>query len=37
MKIDVQTLDGKKSGSLDLSKDIFGQDPRKDILHRMVR
>ena len=37
MKIDVQTLDGRKSGSLDLSKDIFGQDPRKDILHRMVR
>jgi large subunit ribosomal protein L4 len=37
MKIDVQTLDGKKSGSLDLSKDIFGQNPRKDILHRMVR
>ena len=37
MKIDIQTLDGKKSGSLDLSKDIFGQDPRKDILHRMVR
>ena len=37
MKIDVQTLDGKKSGSLDLSKDIFGQEPRKDILHRMVR
>lgn len=37
MKVDVQTLDGKKSGSLDLSKDIFGQDPRKDILHRMVR
>ena len=37
MKIDVQTLDGRKSGSLDLSKAIFGQDPRKDILHRMVR
>jgi len=37
MKIDIQTLDGKKSGSLDLSKAIFGQDPRKDILHRMVR
>jgi len=37
MKIDVQTLDGKKSGSLDLSKDIFGQEPRKDVLHRMVR
>jgi large subunit ribosomal protein L4 len=37
MKIDIQTLDGKKSGSLDLSKNIFGQEPRKDILHRMVR
>ena len=37
MKLDVQTLDAKKSGSVDLSDDVFGVEPRKDILHRMVR
>lgn len=37
MKIDVQTLAGKKSGSVDLDDGVFGQEPRKDILHRMVR
>lgn len=37
MKLDVIALDGKKSGSLDLSDDIFGLDPRTDILQRMVR
>ena len=37
MKIDVKTLDGKKGGSVELSDAVFGQEPRKDILHRMVR
>ena len=37
MKLDVQTLAGKKSGSVDLDTAVFGQEPRKDILHRMVR
>ena len=37
MKIDVTTFDGKKDGSVDLDDAIFGQEPRKDILHRMVR
>lgn len=37
MKLDVTTLDGKKGGSVDLSDSVFGQEPRKDILHRMVR
>ena len=37
MKIDVTTLDGKKGGSVDLDETVFGQEPRKDILHRMVR
>ena len=37
MKLDVQTLAGKKSGSVDLDDAIFGNEPRKDILHRMVR
>ena len=37
MKIDVQTLDAKKSGSVELADSVFGLEPRKDILHRMVR
>lgn len=37
MKMDVQTLDAKKSGSVDLDTGVFGLEPRKDILHRMVR
>jgi len=37
MKMDVQTLDAKKSGSVDLDEGVFGLEPRKDILHRMVR
>lgn len=37
MKLDVQTLDAKKSGSMTLSDGVFGLEPRKDILHRMVR
>ena len=35
--MDVQTLDAKKSGSVDLDAGVFGLEPRKDILHRMVR
>jgi len=37
MKLDIQTLAAKKSGSIDLDKGVFGLEPRKDILHRMVR
>lgn len=37
MKIDVQTLEAKKSGSVTLDDGVFGLEPRKDILHRMVR
>jgi len=37
MKLDVQTLAGKKSGSVDLDDAVFANKPRKDILHRMVR
>ncbi|WP_342361922.1 50S ribosomal protein L4 [Terrarubrum flagellatum] len=37
MKLDVTTLDGAKSGSIDLNDEIFGLDPRADILHRVVR
>ncbi|MEQ8745776.1 50S ribosomal protein L4 [Pyruvatibacter sp.] len=36
MKLDVQTLDAKKAGSVDLSDFVFALKPRTDILHRMV-
>ena len=37
MKIDVIKLDGGKADSVDLGDDIFGLEPRADILHRVVR
>lgn len=37
MKADVSTLDAKKAGSVDLTDQIFGLEPRKDLLHRMIR
>lgn len=37
MKADAIKLDGKKAGSVDLAEDIFGLEPRADILHRVVR
>ena len=36
MKTDVITLEGKKAGDIDLSKEIFGLEKRADILHRVV-
>ena len=37
MKLDVIKLDGGKAGTVDLGDDIFGLEPRADILHRVVR
>ncbi|MEO0569368.1 MAG: 50S ribosomal protein L4 [Pseudomonadota bacterium] len=37
MKLDVIKLDGKKAGSVDLGDEVFGLEPRADILHRVVR
>ena len=37
MKADVTTLEASKAGSVELSDEIFGLEPRKDILHRMVK
>ena len=37
MKTDVISLDAAKAGSVDLSDEIFGLEPRADILHRVVR
>lgn len=37
MKADVTTLDAKKAGTIELPNEIFGLEPRADILQRMVR
>ena len=37
MKLDVITLDAAPAGSIELDDAIFGLEPRKDILHRVVR
>ena len=37
MKLDVITLAGKKAGTVDVADEVFGLDPRSDILQRMVR
>ena len=36
MKVKVQKIDGKAAGDVELSKDVFGVEPRSDILHRVV-
>ena len=37
MEFSVTTLEGKEAGKVDLADDVFGLEPRVDILHRMVR
>jgi len=37
MKADAIKLDGDKAGSVELSDEVFGLEPRADILHRVVR
>ena len=37
MKADIQTIEAKKAGSLDLADHIFGLEPRADIIHRVVQ
>src|SRR6476646_2956307 len=36
MKVKVQTLDTGKGGDIELKDDIFGVEPRADVLHRVV-
>jgi large subunit ribosomal protein L4 len=36
MKVTVQTLDAKGSGDIELNDEIFGVEPRADILHRVI-
>ena len=37
MKLDVISLASGKAGDIELADDIFGLEPRADILHRVVR
>jgi large subunit ribosomal protein L4 len=36
MKLKVQTLDAKGKGDIELNDDVFGLEPRADILHRVI-
>ncbi len=36
MKLKVKTLDAKAKGDIDLKDEIFGLDPRADIMHRVI-
>ena len=37
MDLNVKTLDGKDAGKVSVSDQIFGLDPREDIIARMIR
>jgi 50S ribosomal protein L4, bacterial/organelle len=37
MELNVKTLEGKDAGKVSLSDEIFGLDPREDIIARVVR
>ena len=37
MKIDITSLDGSSAGSVELQDDIFGLEPREDLIARMLR
>jgi large subunit ribosomal protein L4 len=36
VKVKVQTLDAAEQGDIELNDEVFGLDPRADILHRVV-
>jgi large subunit ribosomal protein L4 len=37
VKIDVTSFDGQAAGSIELSDEVFGLDPREDLIFRMIR
>ncbi|GGB57982.1 50S ribosomal protein L4 [Roseibium aquae] len=37
MELEVKTLDGGAAGSITVSDEIFGLEPRADLIHRVVR
>ena len=36
MKANVTTLDAKKAGTVELSEDVFGLEPRADLLLTLI-
>jgi large subunit ribosomal protein L4 len=37
VKIDVTSFDGQTAGSIELSEEVFGLEPRADLIFRMIR
>ena len=37
MKVDVVSIDAKKSGTIELAGSVFGLEPRPDVLNKVVR
>jgi large subunit ribosomal protein L4 len=37
MKADIQTIEAKAAGSIELADHIFGLEPRADIIHRVIQ
>jgi large subunit ribosomal protein L4 len=37
VKIDITSFDGQAAGSIELSDDVFGLEPRTDLIARMIR
>jgi len=37
VKIDVTSFDGQAAGSIELNDEVFGLDPRQDLIFRMIR
>ena len=37
MKINITSLDGAENGSIELNDDLFGLEPREDLIARMIR
>jgi large subunit ribosomal protein L4 len=37
VKINITSLDGAEKGSIDLNDELFGLDPREDLIARMIR
>jgi len=37
VKIDVTSFDGQTAGSIELADEVFGLEPRADLIHRMIR
>ncbi len=37
MKIDITSFDGQAAGSIELSDEVFGLEPRPDLIARMIR